>query len=112
MLLLPQISLAAGLVPCGGPGEPRCDFNQLMNMANILINFLLFKITLPIAAILFAYVGFLLLFQGESKRDTAKAIAWNVVLGLIIALAAWLIVKTVLLGLGLKPGYSLLEGLK
>ncbi|HXK35170.1 MAG TPA: hypothetical protein VJ103_01525 [Candidatus Paceibacterota bacterium] len=103
-----------GLVPCGNPGQDPCNFNYLLTTINILINFLLFWITLPIAAILFAYVGFLLLFSGgdEGKRTQAKAIAWNLVVGLVIALAAWLIVKTILVGLGLKAGFSLLEGFK
>jgi hypothetical protein len=113
LLLAPVASFAAGLVPCGGPGDKyaKCDFNTLMIMINGLIDFLLFKISLPIAAIVFAYVGFLILFSGgdEGKHKQARSIATNLVFGIVIALVAWLIVKTILVGLGLCEGYHLLE---
>ena len=102
------------LVPCGGTGQPKCDFNQLMIMINIIIDFIIFKLAFPIFAIAFAYAGFLLLFFGseDAKRSEAKKIAINAFFGFVIALVAWLVVKSILVGLGIKEGFSLLEGLK
>lgn len=102
MLFMPAVSLGAGLVPCNGAD---CDFNAFLKLVNILINFVLFYMAIPIAAIMFVYAGFLLVTAGEevaSARTKAKSIFWNAFLGLVIAAAAWLIVKTLLSILGYK----------
>jgi hypothetical protein len=128
IFLFPIISLAddpadnGGLVPCGvgrsevvitkDPATGKdietggeilnpCETNgfvYLMKMINTVINFVLFKMALPIAAIMFAYAGFLLVTSGgeTSKRSKAKSIFVNVAIGLVIAVAAWLIINTIL----------------
>jgi hypothetical protein len=95
-----------GLVPCGAvsAGNPLgatqcglCDFGQLIqNIINYLI-----VISFPISAALFAYAGILLFTASDNvgKRDQAKSIFKNVVIGLIIALSGYLVVQTVLNGL-------------
>jgi len=101
-LLAPALSLAAGLVPCDNVTN-KCDFNQFMNLVNIIIKFILVDMVIPIAAIMFAYAGFLLVTAGgeaAGARTKAKSIFTNAVLGLIIAVAAWLIVRTILSILG------------
>jgi hypothetical protein len=89
-----------GLVPdCPAGG---CNWNTLMALVNKVVNFILFSLALPIAAIMFAYAGFELLTAGGdvAKMTKAKKIFLNVALGLIIAAAAWLIVHTILTILG------------
>ena len=55
----------------------------------------------PIAAIMFAYSGFLLVTAaGSDTKTKAKNIFFNTVLGLVFALAAYLIIKLILLTLG------------
>ena len=75
-----------------------CTFNDIMALINKVIHFILFDMVVPIAAIMFAYAGFLLLTSGgeTSKRQKAKKIFLNVALGFIIAVGAWLIVHTIL----------------
>ena len=88
-----------GLVPCGTKANPKaCDFNDIMKLINTIINFVLFVIAVPLAAIMFAYAGFMLVTSGGSseKMSQAKSIFGNVAIGLIIAAAAWLIVHTIL----------------
>ncbi len=123
LLISPALSLAqipttaaqqpAGLVPCTNtpsvsgttvtyPGG-KCDFYALMALVNKVINFILVGMVVPIAAIMFAYAGFeLITAGGESAhaRTQAKKIFFNAVIGLVIAVAAWLIVSTVLSILG------------
>jgi hypothetical protein len=102
MFIVPSLSLAAELVPCDNTTTP-CDFNQLMNLVNTVIHFILFDMAIPIAAIMFAYAGFLLITAGgetAGARTKAKSIFWNAVWGLVIAAAAWLIIRTVLSILG------------
>ena len=118
MLLAPAISLAdfdpaRGLVPCNNtpstngtiPETEKCDYYAFLKLINILIYFVLYYMAIPIAAIMFVYAGFLLVTAGEevaSARTKAKGIFWNAFLGLVIAAAAWLIVKTLLSILGYK----------
>lgn len=97
-LFSPSFIYAAGLVPCDG----SCGFGDLLTLIGNVINFLLFRIAMPIAAIMFAYAGFLLLFSGGNPgaRSKAKDIFVNVAFGLAIAMAAWLIITTILSLLG------------
>jgi hypothetical protein len=66
-------------------------------LAQIVINFLIFKIAAPIAAVMFAYAGFLWLTNAgnESKITQAREVFWMVFWGLVIALAAWLTVNMI-----------------
>lgn len=111
MLIMPVLSLAQGgnssdsrLVPCGTEANPTpCDFNQLMALINKIIRFVLFDLALPIAAIMFAYAGFLMVIGGGEAagvRTKAKTIFTNTLLGLVFAVAAWLIINTILSILG------------
>jgi len=86
-----------GLVPCDGSAENPCGFDQFLTLINTIVN-ILFVMVVPIAAIIFAYAGFELITSGgeTSKREKAKKIFTNVAIGLIVAAAAFLIVKTVL----------------
>lgn len=107
---LPFFSYAqewSGVVPCGkvvdveGKVVDKCEFKDFMKLLNNVIDFILKKMILPIAAILFAYAGLLLVTSGGGEGKTkAKGIFWNAFIGLIIALAAWLIIHTLLAVLG------------
>ena len=122
ILFLPVFSFAAGLVPpCEDvmvtPVIKECiwGWDQLMILIANVIDFLIFYLSLPIAAIVFAYSGWLFMTSGDNpgKRDQAKSIFWKVGLGLVIAMAAWLIVNTILTSLvnpELLDKYSLLKG--
>lgn len=93
-----------GLVPCFTPGNKQgdCNWNTLMTLINNIVNFVLFRMAIPIAAIMFAYAGILLLTSGgdSAKKTKAKELFTGVAIGLIIAAAAWLIVNTILSILG------------
>jgi len=88
----------------GGFTNP-CDFNYFMILLNSIINFLLFVIATPLAAMIICYAGWLYLSSGGSSENISKAkkILLNLVIGYVIALAALLIVKTILKTLGIDP---------
>lgn len=93
------------LVNCLTKANPTvlCDFNAFMGLINNIIKFILFDLAVPIAAIMFAYAGFLLVTAGgeaAGARTKAKSIFTNAVIGLVLAAAAWLIIRTILLILG------------
>ena len=103
---------AKGLVPdCNITGKLNstsdnyavpCDFNMIMKMINDVINFLLVKMATPLFALILIYVGWLYLSDKGSVENVSKSkkILKNALIGYVIALAAWIIVKTILSGLG------------
>jgi len=111
---IPALTLAAGLVPtCNVGGAVNstktgigtaCDFDALLALINNIINFLLFVIAPPLVGLIICWAGFLLMFSGanEHNRTQAKHIFLNVIFGYIIALAAWVVIKTILTVLGFQ----------
>lgn len=104
----------AGLVPCGtadAPGAAEdCNFQYIITLVHNLMNFLLFTIAVPLAAISFAWAGWLYMSAvgDEGKVKQAHDIFKYVVIGLCIALAAWLVVNALVVGLGVKKAYNFL----
>lgn len=111
ILMMPSFSLVRaqegwpGLVPCSNTPDngnispsDLCDFDAFMKLINIVINFILFYMAMPIAAIMFFYAGFKLVTSGGNSeaRGKAKNIFTNAVIGLVLAVGAWLIIKTIL----------------
>lgn len=91
-----------GIVPdCTGE-DGMCTFDDFMTLINNVINFVLFVLATPLVAIIVAYAGWLYLSSGGSSENVSKAkkILKNAIIGYIIALAAWLIIKTILVTLG------------
>lgn len=88
-----------GLVACDGPD---CDFNTLIDTINRVINFLIFYIGFPIVAIVVGWAGVKLLTSGgsEKAKTEAKKMIFKVIIGLIVALLCWAIIKLILVSLG------------
>ena len=107
LYFLPIIVVADGLVPCNGVD---CKYDHLIELVNKIITFLLTGVAIPLAAVMFAYAGFLMFTSGgvEGKLTQAKQLMWGVLWGMIIAFGAWVIIQTVLTALGFDKGWSLL----
>jgi Type IV secretion system pilin len=91
------IDFSKGLVTCGKTGTAEeqakdCDFAAAVNMINTLINYLI-MIAMPLAAVAFAYAGWLHISAGEDtgKVDKARRIFLDVGIGVIIILSGWLV---------------------
>ena len=96
-IAIPALLFAAGMprqiVPCNGVDCKVCDIAIL---AQNLINTGIF-IVISLSALLFAYAGFLYLTDSAvGGQQKAKSIFSQVVGGLILLLAAWLIVDTLM----------------
>lgn len=91
--------------------QNNCGFEDLMTLINKVINFLLFVIATPLVAIGLCYAGFLYLTSGGSSEKTgqAKSILMNLVIGYIVALLAWIVVKTIMVSLGFNATGIFLE---
>jgi hypothetical protein len=109
--------ISGGIVPdCGynirtqanetGTGR-MCGISDLIILIQRVIEYI-FILILPIAAIVFAYVGFLFLTSGGNtdKKTKAKKAMTNLVIGIVLVLAAWLIVQTVLTALGVDTSIA------
>lgn len=79
-----------------------CDFDMVMALINNIINFALVTLATPLFAIIIIYAGYLYLTASGNSGNisTAKKILQNAIIGYIIALAAWIIVKSILLSFG------------
>lgn len=113
LLVLPFFVMAEnksyeGLVPCTDPNE--CNYDKLIELAANVVDFMMYKISIPLAALAFSYAGFLLLTSGgdTGKMKKAKTIFTNVAFGFAIVLGAYLFIYTITNSL-LKPDYIRLE---
>jgi uncharacterized membrane protein YvlD (DUF360 family) len=111
LLAFPSISFAqydcsAPIVPCR-LGE--CTFCDLFKLLNNIINYLLWCLVPPLAILMiviagFLYVGVILEFLpgGMETISQAKRIFTSVVIGVILAYAAWALISLFLMALGYK----------
>ncbi len=124
LLMLPLFAAAqtakttSGLVPCGispVPGGPvpleqQCDFIDLMNGVQNVLNFIIYQLATPIAVLMFAYAGFKLVWsQGDTGAEKeARKIFTNTLIGYAVMLSAYLIIKLIF-SLLFPDTYSLLN---
>lgn len=98
LLVLPTdvVTAQGGFVTCSGTDCSACNFVQLLNL---LIQWLL-GIVFVVFAALMTVAGFGLVTSGgnQAALDAAKSKFTNAIIGIIIMLAAWLIVDTLLRG--------------
>ena len=101
---------AGGLVPCGGESGDPCGFADLIILTSNIINFLIVFVLAPIAAIMFLYAGYeMMTARGNvSQITSAKKMFMDILMGALIAFAAWLIVEGIMAALSLKPEFWLL----
>lgn len=92
-----KIAYAAetGLVPCNGL---QCNFCHLLTLAENVIDFGLYYIAVPLVVIFTIYGGFVILTAGDKpeKVSDGRKIITSAVIGLLIALLAWLLIDTIL----------------
>lgn len=104
-LALPHLAHAA--IPFFGPIIPpevsACPlgWGSVINVINRLIELLLTIAIVGVAPIMIAYSGFLFVVNpvNPSGKEKAKKILLNTIIGIVIALAGWLIVDAVLVAL-------------
>ncbi len=79
-----------------GPTEPCSFCDALVVIRNIVT--LLFEIAIPLATAMIVYGAIRLMLAGGSEENVkkSKATITNAVTGLVIALAAWVIVNSIL----------------
>lgn len=108
VLVLPMVVYGESLIPCGNPeyvvegvtipAQPPCDFNYLIKLVNNIIYFLIYYITVPLAALGFMWAGANLVLNQdkESAWSDAKERFWDIGKGFAIILGAYVLIKIVL----------------
>ncbi len=98
---------SGGLVVCGqdGPlvdGKQACGFEQVMILIGRIIRFLIFYVAPIICVIVLLWGGLLIMTSGASAEQRTKAYGMfkKAVIGLVIAMVAWIFVRFVLIHLG------------
>ncbi len=94
ILLMPFLVFAEGLVPC----DLDCGFTDFIQLIQNIINFLMFDVAAPLAAIVFAWAGITMFTAGGSPdkiKQANETFKW-VLVGIIITLSAWLIVSAIM----------------
>jgi len=107
MLVMPTLSLAVNTPLVQDCPTTGCGWNELMALVNRVIKFILFDMVVPIAAIMFVYAGVLMITAGGDTGAVTKArsVFTNAVIGFIVAVAAWLIIRTILSILGYQGAW-------
>lgn len=87
---------STGILPNCGRGGVECGFEHLIQLLRNIMNWLIIM-SVPLAALSFAYAGWLYISAGGNSGQVSKAhgIFTNVAIGFSIVLAAWLIVYAV-----------------
>ncbi|MFA6502959.1 MAG: hypothetical protein WCT45_01735 [Candidatus Paceibacterota bacterium] len=101
-LVLPQLTHAA--IPFLGPIIPKeyatcaAGWGMVMLVVNNIISFAITVIIVFVAPLMFAYAGFLFVFNPISAggKTQARHVLTNLVVGLVVALAAWMIVDAIM----------------
>lgn len=115
VVLVPSFALAAGLpdriVPCGSSDQSACTICDLAKLAQNILNAAIW-LAVIFSAILFAWAGFLYLTNVGNPGGISKAkeVFTNVFIGLVIIVAAWLVIDILMrmfLGASLLPWSSI-----
>lgn len=97
ILILPTLSLAAGLVPCNGLD---CEIEHVIGrdgVINRLVKFIFDVVLVPLSAGIIIYAGISILLNAGNpdKIGEAKKLIYNTLIGFIIVLCAFLIVQLI-----------------
>ncbi|OGD66903.1 hypothetical protein A2442_03405 [Candidatus Campbellbacteria bacterium RIFOXYC2_FULL_35_25] len=96
------------ITPTCGPGG--CHFTDLITLFDNLLDVFIW-FTIPIATILFIWIGWIFIYEGNKSgaRTEAKKKLGSLLKGLIFILTPWLIVKLIVSGLvnaSFIPGWT------
>ncbi|MEK7062232.1 MAG: pilin [Patescibacteria group bacterium] len=94
---------AEGLVPCGpGTNKPTCQFCDLLTLVEKVIDFALYNIAIPLVVVFIVWGGLTIMTAGDSteKVSQGRKMIQSAIIGVFIALGAWMIINMVLSAIG------------
>lgn len=91
------------IVPCGGHNSdgtdgPLCTVCHIPKLIKNLIDYMIYYIALPLAAVMFTVAGVFFVTAGENpqKVQQAKSLFKSIVIGILIIFLGWTLVDTVI----------------
>lgn len=101
ILIAPMVVLGQGSDNLGGAicsKGVNCGFEDLMKLANAIVQFLMFKVAIPLAALGFMYAGArMVIIQNKEKEKTAALeMMENIGKGFAIMLGSFVLIKFIL----------------
>lgn len=86
-------------IVCGENNPNDCTFGKIYTLIKNIIDFLLIDVMVPAAIISIMFAGFKYVMARGNPGEIKKAhdIFYYIVVGIVLALAAWLIVNTILI---------------
>jgi len=110
--LFPLITKAAGLVPCGEPGNP-CQLCHLFSMLINIVGFIMITLVPPIAVLMLVITGvklFITATGDPAEIKKAQKAMMAIVIGLVLIYGSWIIVNSILSISGLVAWEGLKNG--
>ncbi|MBU4479966.1 hypothetical protein KKG48_00795 [Patescibacteria group bacterium] len=102
VLIAPSVVFAVwvpgqSIVPCGTGTTGACNFDGFIRLINNLLDFFIWA-SAPIAMIVFAWIGWTFIVEGDKSgaRSGANKRLVALLKGIFLILSAWLIVKLIL----------------
>ena len=105
-ILSPFFANAAGLVPCGNPGQPACTIGCFFVMLANIYDFLVKWIAAPLATLAITIGAVMLMISAGNPNlaTNGKKVLWAAIIGLALVFCSWLIINTLLSALGFNMG--------
>jgi type IV secretory pathway VirB2 component (pilin) len=102
LMFAPVMVFAAGLVPCGNPGEPACTIGHFFVMLSNIYDFIVKYLATPLAVIALTVGGIMMLVSGGNPglQKMGRDIIFSAIIGLCLAFGSLLIIKTLLSAMG------------
>ncbi len=89
-------------IPCGvsggGAADTPCEFKHLILLADNIIKFLLFAVTIPLTVLCFMWVGANLIFKQDKEGEWTKATEgfYSIAQGFLIILGTYVVLSYVI----------------
>jgi len=87
-----------GFIICGNPDQTPCEFKDFFPLANLIIDRLIFMIAIPLATLAIMIGG--IMYAMYPINPGKKAQAWSIIkaalIGIVIALVSYALVKAVI----------------
>lgn len=107
----PAPTSSGGFIVCDGGKQDPCTFEKVMEFVKLVLNFVVYKLITPICVIMLMWQGFKLIASAAGTKPASlteiKASMLKILVGYVWVLAAWIIVKTVVVILaGENPSFD------
>lgn len=94
---LVPLSAEAGLVPCGGTGQPQCTLCHIVSSVAGLTTYIRdIMVFVALAVITAMGIMYIVSAGNDGMMSTAKKGIWAALAGIAIVLLAWVIVNTIM----------------